>query len=148
MHIFNGAIYAPGYDDFEAVTLFASSDQSIIAMPRRRTNLRQLIAWLKSNSGRDAGRSGQVDILFDQVSSSFPQVRALYMTLWFRHAHRHHRTAMRRSSIHGLMRDAGPTSRARDRTARAANAQAMREPTNREFEKWWPIIKAADIKAK
>jgi hypothetical protein len=44
-HIFNGAIYALGYDDFEAII---ASD----ATPAN--NRRQLLAWLKSNSGRHA----------------------------------------------------------------------------------------------
>jgi tripartite-type tricarboxylate transporter receptor subunit TctC len=117
-HVYNGAIYSLGYDlvnDFEAVALLPSNNQLIIASNATpANNLRELIAWVKSNGDKvtcgTAGPgspshitaayfqntigvrfqlvpyrgtpqviqdlvAGQVDILFDQVSSSLAQVR-------------------------------------------------------------------------
>src|SRR6267142_5104378 len=55
-HVFNGAIYALGYDlvnDFAAVALLPSNNQLIIAShPTPANNLRELIAWVKSNSDK------------------------------------------------------------------------------------------------
>src|ERR1700680_2918050 len=117
-HVFNGAIYSLAYDlvnDFEAVALLPSNNQLILASNATPAkDLRELIAWVKSNSAKVTGGTagpgspshiaaayfqntigvrfqlvpyrgtpqviqelvaGRVDLLFDQVSSSLPQVR-------------------------------------------------------------------------
>jgi tripartite-type tricarboxylate transporter receptor subunit TctC len=117
-HVFNGAIYSLAYDlvnDFEAVALLPSNNQLIIASNATPAkDLRELIAWVKSNSAKVTGGTagpgspshvtavyfqtmigarfqlvpyrgtpqvlqdlvaGRIDILFDQASSSLPQVR-------------------------------------------------------------------------
>ena len=55
-HVFNGAIYALGYDvvnDFEAIALLPSNNQLIIARNAiPANNLRELVAWVKSNSDK------------------------------------------------------------------------------------------------
>src|ERR1700730_19132588 len=52
-HVFNGAIYSLGYDlgnAFEAVALLPSNNQLIVARNATpASNLRELIAWVKSN---------------------------------------------------------------------------------------------------
>jgi tripartite-type tricarboxylate transporter receptor subunit TctC len=57
-HVLNGAIYTLQYDllhDFEPVAMIANGPQLIIARPSLpATDLRQLIAWLKENSGKAA----------------------------------------------------------------------------------------------
>lgn len=62
-HVLNGAIYTLQYDllrDFEPVAMIANGPQLIIARPDLpAADLRQLIAWLKQNSGKaTAGTAG------------------------------------------------------------------------------------------
>ena len=228
-HVFNGAIYALGYDlvnDFEAVALLPSNNQLIIASNATpANNLRELIAWVKSNSDKvtcgTAGPgspshiaaayfqntigarfqlvpyrgtpqviqdlvAGQVDIVFDQVSSSLPQVRAgkikafavtarsrlaaapeipsvdeaglpgFYTTFWFglwapkgtpggiiARLNSAAVETLTDATVRSRLRDLGSEIPPRDQQTPQALASLQRA----EIDKWWPIIKAANIKA-
>jgi tripartite-type tricarboxylate transporter receptor subunit TctC len=228
-HVFNGAIYALGYDvvnDFEPVALLPSNNQLIIASNATpANNLRELVAWVKSNADKvtcgTAGPgspshiaaayfqstigvrfqlvpyrgtpqviqdlvAGQVDIVFDQVSSSLPQVRAgkikafavtaksrlaavpeipsvdeaglpgFYTTFWFGlwAPKGTHGSIIERlnSALVETLADATVRSRLRDLGSEIPpreqqTPQALAGLQKSEIEKWWPIIKAANIKA-
>ncbi len=223
------AIYALGYDlvnDFEAVALLPSNNQLIIASNATpANNLRELIAWVKSNSDKvtcgTAGPgspshiaaayfqntigarfqlvpyrgtpqviqdlvAGQVDIVFDQVSSSLPQVRAgkikafavtarsrlaaapeipsvdeaglpgFYTTFWFglwapkgtpggiiERLDSAAVETLADATVRSRLRDLGSEIPPRDQQTPQALASLQRA----EIDKWWPIIKAANIKA-
>jgi tripartite-type tricarboxylate transporter receptor subunit TctC len=62
-HVLNGAIYTLKYDvvkDFEPISLLAAEPAVIVGRPTLpANNLRELIAWLKDNSGKSlAGTAG------------------------------------------------------------------------------------------
>jgi len=62
-HVLNGAIYSLKYDvvkDFEPISLLAAEPAIIVGRPTLpANNLRELIAWLKDNSGKSlAGTAG------------------------------------------------------------------------------------------
>jgi tripartite-type tricarboxylate transporter receptor subunit TctC len=62
-HVLNGAIYSLKYDvvkDFEPISLLASEPAVIVGRPTLpANNLRELISWLKDNSGKSlAGTAG------------------------------------------------------------------------------------------
>jgi tripartite-type tricarboxylate transporter receptor subunit TctC len=228
-HVFNGAIYTLGYDlvnDFEAVALLPSNNQLIIASNATPANsLRELIAWVKSNSDKvtcgTAGPgspshiaaayfqstigvrfqlvpyrgtpqviqdlvAGQVDIVFDQVSSSLAQVRAgkikafavtaksrlaaapeipsvdeaglpgFYTTFWFglwapkgtpgsivERLDAAVVETLADATVRSRLRDLGSEIPPRDQQT----PQALASLQKAEIEKWWPVIKAANIKA-
>ena len=228
-HVFNGAIYSLGYDlvnDFEAVALLPSNNQFIIARNAvPADNLRELIAWVKSNSDKvtcgTAGPgspshiaavyfqntigvrfqlvpyrgtpqvlqdlvAGQVDIVFDQVSSSLPQVRSgtikafavtaksrleavpeipsvdeaglpgFYTTFWFglwapkgtpgsiiERLNSALVETLADTTVRSRLRDLGSEIPPREQQT----PQALAGLQKAEIEKWWPIIKAANIKA-
>ena len=227
-HVFNGAIYALGYDlvnDFAAVALLPSNNQLIIASNATpANNLRELIAWVKSNSDKvtcgTAGPgspshiaaayfqtaigarfqlvpyrgtpqviqdlvAGQVDIVFDQVSSSLPQVRAgkikafavtaksrlaaapeipsvdeaglpgFYTTFWFglwapkgtpggiiERLNSAAVEALADATVRSRLRDLGSEIPPRDQQT----PEALAIYHQAEIERWWPMIKAANIK--
>jgi len=228
-HVFNGAIYSLGYDlvnDFEAVALLPSNNQFIIARNAvPADNLRELIAWVKSNSDKvtcgTAGPgspshiaavyfqntigvrfqlvpyrgtpqvlqdlvAGQVDIVFDQVSSSLPQVRSgtikafavtaksrlaaapeipsvdeaglpgFYTTFWFglwapkgtpgsiiERLNSALVETLADTTVRSRLRDLGSEIPPREQQT----PQALAGLQKAEIEKWWPIIKTANIKA-
>jgi tripartite-type tricarboxylate transporter receptor subunit TctC len=228
-HVFNGAIYALGYDvvnDFEPVALLPSNNQLIIASNATpANNLRELVAWVKSNADKvtcgTAGPgspshiaaayfqstigvrfqlvpyrgtpqvipdlvAGQVDIVFDQVSSSLPQVRAgkikafavtaksrlaavreipsvdeaglpgFYTTFWFglwapkgtpgsiiERLNAAVVDTLADATVLSRLRDLGSEIPPRDQQT----PQALTGLQRAEIEKWWPIIKAANIRA-
>jgi tripartite-type tricarboxylate transporter receptor subunit TctC len=227
-HVHNGAIYPLGYDlvnDFEPITLLPSNNQLIIASKATpANNLRELIAWVKSNSEKvtcgtaGAGSpshiaalyfqdmigvrfqlvpyrgtpqviqdlvAGQVDILFDQVSSSLAQVRAgtikafavtaksrlaavpeipsvdeaglpgFYTTFWFglwapKGAAKDVIERLNAALVETLA-DATVRSRLRDVGSEIPPPEqqtplALASLQKAEIAKWWPIIKAANIK--
>jgi tripartite-type tricarboxylate transporter receptor subunit TctC len=62
-HVLNGAIYSLNYDvvkDFEPISLLAAEPVVIVGRPTLpANNLRELLAWLKENSGKSlAGTAG------------------------------------------------------------------------------------------
>ena len=228
-HVFNGAIYPLGYDlvnDFEAITLLPSNNQLIIASNATpANNLRELVAWVKSNSAKVTGGTagpgspshiaalyfqntigvrfqlvpyrgtpqviqdlvaGQVDIVFDQVSSSLAQVRAgkikafavtakarlaaaaeipsvdeaglpgFYTTFWFGlwaprgtpgiiidRLNAALVETLGDGTVQSRLRDLGSELPPREQQTPQALANLQRG----EIEKWWPIIKAANIKS-
>src|SRR5262245_19289615 len=228
-HVFNGAIYALGYDlvnDFEAVALLPSNNQLIIASNATpANNLRELISWVKSNGDKvtcgTAGPgspshiaaayfqnmigvrfqlvpyrgtpqviqdlvAGQVDLVFDQVSSSLAQVRSgkikafavtaksrlaaspeipsvdeaglpgFYTTFWFGlwAPKDTPRSIIERlnAAVVEIMADANVRSRLTELGSEIPQTeqqtpQALASLQRAEIEKWWPIIKAANIKA-
>src|SRR5215467_3889302 len=228
-HVFNGAIYALGYDlvnDFEAVALLPSNNQLIIASNATpASNLRELIAWVKQNGDKvtcgTAGPgspshitavyfqnaigvhfqlvpyrgtpqviqdlvAGQVDIVFDQVSSSLAQVRGgkikafavtaksrlaaapeipsvdeaglpgFYTTFWFGlwAPKGIPRAIMERlnAAVVETLADATVRSRLRELGSEIPpreqqTPQVLASLQKAEIEKWWPIIKTANIKA-
>jgi len=228
-HVFNGAIYALGYDlvnDFEAVALLPSNNQLIIASNATPANdLRELIAWVKSNPDKVTGGTagpgspshitalyfqntigvrfqlvpyrgtpqviqdlvaGQVDIVFDQVSSSLQQVRAgtikafavtarsrlaaapeipsvdeaglpgFYTTFWFglwapkgtpggivERLNAALVDTLADATVQSRLRDLGSEIPPREQQT----PQALAGLQKAEIAKWWPIIKAANIRA-
>jgi|307.fasta_scaffold18183_2 tripartite-type tricarboxylate transporter receptor subunit TctC len=228
-HVFNGAIYTLGYDvvnDFEAIALLPSNNQLIIARNAiPANNLRELVAWVKSNSDKitcgTAGPgspshvtavyfqntigvrfqlvpyrgtpqvlqdlvAGQVDIVFDQVSSSLPQVRSgkikafavtansrlpavpeipsvdeaglpgFYTTFWFglwapKGVPRSIIETLNSALVETLA-DATVRSRLHDLGSEIPpreqqTPQALASLQKAEIEKWWPIIRTANIRA-
>jgi tripartite-type tricarboxylate transporter receptor subunit TctC len=227
-HVFNGAIYALGYDlvnDFEAIALLPSNNQLIIASnATAANNLRELIAWVKANSDKVTGGTagpgspshiaavyfqdtigvrfqlvpyrgtpqviqdlvaGQVDIVFDQVSSSLPQVRGgkikafavtaksrlvaapeipsvdeaglpgFYTTFWFGlWAPKGTPSAIierLNAALVETLADATVRSRLRELGSEIPpreqqTPQALASLQKAEIEKWWPIIKTANIR--
>ncbi len=227
-HVVNGAIYALGYDlvnDFEAVALLPSNNQLIIASNATpANNLRELIAWVKSNSDKvtcgTAGVGspshitavyfqneigvrfqlvpyrgtpqviqdlvgGQINIVFDQVSSSLAQVRGgkikafavtaksrlaaapeipsvdeaglpgFYTTFWFGlwapkgtpgsiidRLNSALVETLADATVRSRLGDLGSEIPARERQT----PQTLAAVQKAEIEKWWPIIKAANIK--
>jgi len=228
-HVFNGAIYPLGYDlvnDFEAITLLPSNNQLIIASNATpANNLRELVAWVKSNSAKVTGGTagpgspshiaalyfqntigvrfqlvpyrgtpqviqdlvaGQVDIVFDQVSSSLAQVRAgkikafavtaksrlaaaaeipsvdeaglpgFYTTFWFGlwapkgtpgsiidRLNAALVETLADGTVQSRLRDLGSEIPPREQQTPRVLASLQKA----EIEKWWPIIKAANIKS-
>jgi tripartite-type tricarboxylate transporter receptor subunit TctC len=226
--VVNGAIYTLPYDlvnDFEAVALLPSNNQLIIASNATpATNLKELIAWVKGNTGKVTGGTagpgspshitavyfqntigaqfqlvpyrgtpqviqdlvaGQIDLVFDQVSSSLAQVRAGKIKAFAVTAKSRLAAAPEIPSVDeaglpgfhtsfwfGLWAPKGTPAAIVDKL-NAASVETLADPAVRarlgelgsvippreqqtpqalaefhktEIEKWWPIIKAANIK--
>jgi tripartite-type tricarboxylate transporter receptor subunit TctC len=227
-HVFNGAIYSLAYDlvnDFEAVALLPSNNQLIIASNATPAkDLRELIAWVKSNSAKVTGGTagpgspshvtavyfqtmigarfqlvpyrgtpqvlqdlvaGRIDILFDQASSSLPQVRGgnvkafavtaksrlaaapeipsvdeaglpgFYTTYWFGLWAPKGTPGSVIDRLNSALVETLADATVRSRLGELGSEVPAREQQTpralvtlqkAEIEKWWPIIKAANIK--
>ncbi len=70
-HVLNGAIYTLKYDvvkDFEPISLLAAEPAVIVGRPTLpANNLRELIAWLKDNSGKSLAGTAGVGSVSDVV---------------------------------------------------------------------------------
>jgi len=227
-HVFNGAIYALGYDlvnDFEPISLLPSNNQLIIArngIPAK--TLQELVTWVKANSDTvtcgtaGAGSpshiaaayfesmlgvrfqlvpyrgtpqviqdlvAGQIDLLFDQVSSSLAQVRSgkikafavtaktrlaaapeipsvdeaglpgFYTTFWFGlwAPKDTPRSAIERlnAAVVAVMADTIVQSRLGELGSEIPASEQQNPPAlaalqKAEIDRWWPIIRQANIK--
>jgi tripartite-type tricarboxylate transporter receptor subunit TctC len=225
-HVLNGALYRLPYDllkDFAPVALLTSNPEIIVTRKTiPATNLTELIAWFKANSGKASVGSagavalvstthfqtlagthyvivpyrgaapalqdlmgGQIDMMFDQLSNSLPQVRAgavkafavtakaraanapdiptvdeaglpgFYASLWqglwapkgtppdvIDKLNAAVGEALADAKVEQRLREIGQEPFPADQRSIAAMAAFQQA----EADRWWPIIKAANLK--
>ena len=130
-NVASGAIYSLSYDllkDFEPIALVATQPFLIVARKTMPANdLKELIAWLKANTERatqgNSGAGTPRDII---VKLNGAVVSSLA-------------DAAIRQKLIDLSQDIFPREQ--------QTPEALGAYQKAEIEKWWPIIKAADIKA-
>src|SRR5437762_1647205 len=130
-HVVNGAIYELPYDlqkDFEPVAMIASNPQIIVsklAVPAR--DLKELIAWVKANQDKVSLATG---------GAGTPA-----------HVSGKLKAAIRESLLDAdgprRLAELGQEIPSREQQAPAALGARHKA----EIDKWWPLIKAAGIKA-
>src|SRR6266852_6231328 len=163
-HVVNGAIYPLQYDvfnDFEPVAMIATNPQLIVArkgLPAK--DLQELVAWLKANSAKATqGTAGHGSA--SHVSGVYLQsiTGARFQFVPYRGAG----PAMQdlvagqidimvdNAAVVTSLADAGARQRLADLGQEIPprdmqTPQALAAHHKAEIDKWWPIIKAANIK--
>ena len=175
-HVVNGAIYDVQYhvfNDFEPVSLIATNPQIVVA---RKTvpakDLKELIAWLKANvatatqgtAGHGSG-SHVSGVYFQSTTGTkfqFVPYRgaeagapglhiSIWHGLWMPKGTPKEIIAKLNDAVVDTLADAGVRKRLADLGQEIPpredqNPQTLAAYHKAEIEKWWPILKAANIK--